>query len=207
MMADATTSDGVHSNQFMLDILTDLESEKRRRIELEATVEHLSKQKPPRQLAIEHGQLVAEAHCVPTTELSTNSSEGTVAHPGPSASNHVESFVPTDPVQPTPEAMRSGYEMSSLKAERDGLKQMIDALIDRNQQPGAVAAASASLAQKIPTLPLHIIQMLETTPWDPRARRHTSYVEEVSHISHEATASFYTFIFWTPRSLNMFSRF
>jgi len=218
---------GLDSTGFWLEILKDLEAERRRRIELEAAVRHLSNQKRPSQCVF--GTATNEKSGDKSTEIipASDSSIGAkmgkrwwgVSAPNDEVNNcgsdedsavsfkadevnmdHTEvlNALVVDELQPvglckeemesalrraSAEAAlaerRSNFQISSLKAERDGLVEVVNALIDSNQQSDAVSVANLSISQNKPTLPLHIVQMLETVPWDQRARRHTHFVEEV----------------------------
>lgn len=62
----------------------------------------------------------------------------------------------------------------SLQAERDGYKELIEALTAENRAISAARTASQT------TLPLHVVRLLEIMPWDTRAHQHTTVTEEVS---------------------------
>jgi hypothetical protein len=65
----------------------------------------------------------------------------------------------------------------SLQTERDGYKELIDALTSENK---AISAARSSGPQI--TLPIHVVRLLELMPWDTRAHHHATATEEVRHI-------------------------
>ena len=70
-------------------------------------------------------------------------------------------------------------DIKSLKAERDGLVDIIDALTTENN---AIALAKNNDKN---TLPLHMVQMLEIMPWDERAAGFASAIDEVRKIYYK----------------------
>jgi len=79
---------------------------------------------------------------------------------------------------------QSQHEITSLKAERDGLLDIINAMTNttddgEREEGNAISFANKALMQDKPTLPLYVIQMMEAIPWDERARKHASFTEEV----------------------------
>lgn len=65
----------------------------------------------------------------------------------------------------------------SLQAERDGYKELIEALTAESR---AISVARTRIASQKTALPLHIVRLLEIMPWDTRAHQHTTVTEEVS---------------------------
>ena len=63
--------------------------------------------------------------------------------------------------------------MVSLQTERDGYRELIDALTAENKAISAARTASRT------TLPLHVVRLLEIMPWDIRANHHAAATEEV----------------------------
>lgn len=67
----------------------------------------------------------------------------------------------------------SKRELIAMRTERDGFKELIDALTADND------AVSVAMNSKETTLPLHIVRMLEIMPYDPRAVLGAKAEEEV----------------------------
>lgn len=71
-------------------------------------------------------------------------------------------------------------EYSVVLAERDGYKEILDAL---TQERPAFSTSSASRLQtndnQPPSLPIHIVRLLEVMPWDARAQQYTFGEEQV----------------------------
>lgn len=84
---------------------------------------------------------------------------------------------------------RVRQEILTLQAEKNGLVQLIDALTSDNdavvlaqtaeQTPSSYSSSSSSTIMPPATLPLHVVRLLEIMPWDTRAQRHATAVEEV----------------------------
>jgi hypothetical protein len=64
----------------------------------------------------------------------------------------------------------------SMRSERDGFKELIDALTADND------AVIVAVNQPKTTLPLHLVRMLEILPYDPRSQKSALAEEEVSNI-------------------------
>lgn len=70
----------------------------------------------------------------------------------------------------------STRDFITLQAERDGYMQLVNALTSGrpafSQQQNANTQQLSKQTKKPQTLPLHVIQLLEIIPWDPRAQQH-----------------------------------
>lgn len=71
------------------------------------------------------------------------------------------------------QTMTTTRNMVSLQTERDGYRELIDALTAENKAIAAARTASRT------TLPLHVVRLLEIMPWDMRANNHATATEEV----------------------------
>ena len=67
----------------------------------------------------------------------------------------------------------SKRELIAMQTERDGFKELIDALTANND------AVSVAMKSREKTLPLHLVRMLEIMPYDPRAVLGAKAEEEV----------------------------
>ena len=65
----------------------------------------------------------------------------------------------------------SRKDLIALQTEKDGLVELLDAIL--GDKPAFHAAAKSS------SLPLHAVRLLEIMPWDPRARQHALGTEEL----------------------------
>jgi hypothetical protein len=64
-------------------------------------------------------------------------------------------------------------EYIAMQTERDGFKEMVEALTEDND------AVTVAMESRENTLPLHVIRMLEIMPYDPRAVQSAKAEEEV----------------------------
>lgn len=76
--------------------------------------------------------------------------------------------------RPSPRKQNGGVSKKdwiALQTERDGLVELLDAILD--EKPAFHAAGKSS------SLPLHAVRLLEIMPWDLRARQHAIGTEEL----------------------------
>lgn len=69
----------------------------------------------------------------------------------------------------------------AMEAQVRGYQQLVDALTAGKPAIDAAAAAESSTSsrERIKTLPLHVVRLLEIMPWDPRANEHIFGTETV----------------------------
>jgi len=68
-------------------------------------------------------------------------------------------------------------DMIRIKTERDGFKELVEALTDDNSAI-TQAAAPASSAEPVKPLELYVTRMLECMPWDARVKAHIMATDE-----------------------------
>ena len=80
---------------------------------------------------------------------------------------------------PTGASALSDRDRIRLETERDGFRELIDALTADND------AIATALRSPEDTLPLHIVRLLEIIPWDTRTKQYAKATEEVrNHCMH-----------------------
>lgn len=71
---------------------------------------------------------------------------------------------------------RELIDFIAMKAERDGFREIVDALTENNK---AISAAMKKNEKKEKAIPAHVVRMLEVMPHDPRAIQCAITKEEV----------------------------
>ena len=77
-------------------------------------------------------------------------------------------------------AKTSVRDYSLVKAERDGYKELLDAITQDRPAFSTYSASNQQQRKRQPqSLPIHIVRLLEVMPWDSRAQQYTFGQEEV----------------------------
>jgi hypothetical protein len=150
--SDDERNSGDREEGIVRDILDELDRERKRRAELEAQLRETTEQQ--------------------ALDLLTGKSS--VKHP---TKKDLDNQAPLSPSSRSP---ASRQEWIALQTERDGYKELLNALTADND---AITTAARAPSTKT-SLPLHIVRLLEIMPWHAQALEHASANEEIFEWQH-----------------------
>jgi hypothetical protein len=164
---EETWVDGREAEELLRDAFDELEKERERRVELEAKLRALQENPPP---------------SPPPAEKSKKKSKRR-------SSKSSSAITPAKEDDASAATTMSPQQYTALQHELEGYRQIINAMTQ--EKPAIAAAIQANDARRSavqlgrpmplqnPTLPLHVIRLLEIMPWEPKAQEYAFGTEEI----------------------------
>jgi len=198
-MNHGTGNDAVDAAEELLrSAFEELDKERARRIALEAELKALQQQQQQQQQPPQEGSNNASSSSTTPATLLLESSTPPTMRKSPSPKKGVRRSKRRSSKTSSPTAAAavdaSPKSYAALQQELQGLKEIVDVMT--SEKPAISAALKAAHPRQLaiqmgrtappqppqqnnPTLPLHVIRLLEVMPWEPKAQEHVFGSEEI----------------------------